>query len=327
MPEPVLAPSASRLTILPVQHVDLWGMYKKALASFWTAEEVQAALGSGKDRVDFERMRPEEREFLERVLAFFAAADGIVIENAARRFLDEVQWAEARAFYACQLMMETIHSETYSLLIAALVPSEKRQRELLESVESMPTVKAKAQWALKWVESRRSFAHRLVAFACLEGVAFSAAFASIFWLRHRGMGFPALCLANEFIARDEGMHTDFACLLYGHLEHKLSDKEAHTIVQGCVDVEKQFIAEALPARMVGMNADQLLEYVQFCADRLLGSLGHKALYGARNPFQWMEQISIGVGKTNFFEREVSEYRLPGVGISAAEQEVSMDADF
>lgn len=321
--EPMLAPSEDRLVIFPVEHGDLWGMYKKAVSSFWTAEEIQAALGAGKDRADFERLQPAERTFLENVLAFFAAADGIVIENCARRFLDEVQWAEARAFYACQLLMETIHSETYSLLIAALIPNHKRQNELLHAVETMPSVRAKAQWAMKWMDSRKSFAHRLVAFACLEGVAFSAAFASIFWLRHRGYGMPATCLANEFIARDEGMHANFACMLYVKLLNKLSDKDMHAIVQGCVEVEQAFVNEALPQGMVGMNAEQLIQYVKYCADHLLGAMGHKALYNVSNPFQWMEQISIGVGKTNFFERQVSEYRLP----DADGQEVSMDADF
>ena len=328
MADPILAKSESRLTILPIRHPDLWDMYKKALASFWTAEEVQAALAAGKDRADFDRLRPEERRFLERVLAFFAAADGIVIENCARRFLDEVQVAEARAFYACQLMMETIHSETYSLLIAALIPSAEAQAELLAATETLPSVRAKAQWATRWMDSRRGFAHRLVAFACLEGVAFSAAFASIFWIKHRGYGLPGLCLSNEFIARDEALHTDFACRLYGKLGQRLSDKEAQSVVQGCVEVERQFVEDALPEGMVGMNAKQLLQYVRFCADRLLGALGHKQLYGATNPFRWMEQMSIGsTGKTNFFERQVSEYRLPGVGSSGADQVVCMDADF
>jgi len=319
--EPMLKSSPASLVMFPVKHQDLWGMYKKAVSSFWVAEEIQAALGAGKDRKDYERLSGAEQRFLDTVLAFFAAADGIVIENCARRFLAEVQWSEARAFYGFQLAMENVHSEVYSLLIASLVPDTRRQKQLLEATESMPNVGAKAQWALRWLDSRRSFAQRLVAFACLEGVAFSAAFASIFWLKHRGKGFPALCLANEFIARDEGMHTDFACMLYRKLNTPLSDKDVYSIVQGCVDVERQFIADALPDRMVGMNADQMNQYVRFCADRLLRSLGHKALFGDPNPFSWMEMLSIGVGKTNFFERQVSEYRMAG------DTSISMDADF
>lgn len=326
--EPMLAPTPDRLTMFPVRRPDLWEMYKKQVASFWTAEEIQAALGNGRDREDYKRLKPAERDFLDHVLAFFAAADGIVVENCARKFLCEVQWPEARAFYGFQTAMEGIHGEVYSLLITSLVEEAGRQQVLLDAVTTMPCVERKAQWALKWMESRKSFAHRLVAFACLEGVAFSAAFACIFWLRHRGHGFPAVLLANEFIARDEGLHADFACLLYRHLEAPLPEKEARAIVEGCVEVEYQFVEEALPEGLVGMNKAQLTQYVEFCADRLLRALGHaKPLYGVANPFAWMELISISTSKTNFFEREVSNYRMKGVGQDIKEQAFTVEADF
>ena len=323
----MLTPTPDRLTMFPILRHDLWDLYKKQVASFWTAEEVQAALGSGKDREDYKRLSEPEREFLDHILAFFSAADGIVIENCARKFLGEVQWPEARAFYGCQTFMEGIHSEVYSILIMALVEDRKRQDYLLTATQNMASVERKAQWALRWMESRKSFGHRLVAFACLEGVAFSSAFASIFWLRHRGAGLPALCLSNEFISRDEGLHTDFACALYRHLEAPLPEKEVRAVVQGCVDVEYQFIEEALPKGLTGINAGQLKQYVRFCADRLLRALGYKNMFEDANPFTFMELISIGTSKSNFFEREVSQYRLRGVNLNMDEECFRMDANF
>ena len=304
--EPMLKENPSRFVIFPIQFKELWLMYKKAQASFWTAEEIDLA----NDLRDWDGLTADEQFFIKHVLAFFAASDGIVNENLVERFCSEVQYPEARFFYGFQIMIENIHSETYSLLIDTYVKDKAEKSHLFNALETVPCVRKKADWALRWIEGSNRFAERLVAFAVVEGIFFSGSFCAIFWLKKRGL-MPGLTFSNELISRDEGMHCDFACLLYSMLEKKLTNDELHAIIGEAVDYEKEFVCEALPVSLIGMNADMMSQYIEFCADRLLVALGAPRLYEAKNPFDWMELISLQ-GKTNFFEKRVAEYQKANV---------------
>ncbi len=304
--EPILLDNKQRFVLFPIKYPEVWKAYKKAEASFWTAEEVDLA----HDQTDFDKLTPDEKHFVTHVLAFFAGADGIVNENLVERFMSEVQLPEARCFYGFQIAIENIHSEMYSLLIDTYVKDNKEKETLFNAIETVPCVAKKANWALRWITESKRFAERLVAFAVVEGIFFSGSFCAIFWLKKRGL-MPGLTFSNELISRDEGMHCDFACLLYSMLENKLTDEELHTIVGDAVEHEKEFICDALPVSLIGMNKEMMSTYIEFCADRLLVALGAPKLYNATNPFDWMELISLQ-GKTNFFEKRVSEYQKAGV---------------
>jgi ribonucleoside-diphosphate reductase beta chain len=323
--EPILTETTNQYVMFPIQYQECWEMYKLALASIWTTEEIdlQPDLSDWKTKLN-----DNEKYFISRILAFFAASDGIVNENLAQRFMNEVKVAEIKAFYGFQIAMENIHSETYSLLIDTLVEKNK-QRELFESMSTIPCIKKKADWALRWIhDANSSFAERLVAFAAVEGIFFSGSFCSIFWLKKRGL-MPGLTFSNELISRDEGLHCDFACLLYKMLVHKLKPERVYEIIKDSVVYEQEFVQEALPVSLIGMNAKLMSEYIEFCADRLLYALGYPKLYNTKNPFDWMELISLQ-GKTNFFERRVSEYQKAGVAIKADGQEDNifcLNADF
>lgn len=309
---PLLDPNPDRFSVFPIRHPDLWRFYKQAQASIWTAEEIDLSSDRWGD------LRPEEQHFIKHVLAFFATADGIVNENLASRFMREVQLPEARCFYGFQVAMENIHGETYSLLLDHYVRDSSERDRLFRAIDTMPTVRLKAQWALRWIEDERaSFAERLVAFAAVEGIFFSGSFCAIFWLKKRGL-MPGLTFSNELISRDEGLHCDFACHLYSNLlpqSHRLSVERLHEIIDSAVSIEKAFVCEALPVSLIGMNDALMSSYIEFCADRLLSSIGCQAMYRTSNPFDWMEQISLQ-GKTNFFEKRVSDYQKSGVMASA-----------
>lgn len=322
LPEPILVSSKTRFVLFPIRYSKIWDMYKKAESSFWTAEEVDLS----QDRMDWEKLTKDERFYLTHVLAFFAASDGIVNENLAKNFCGEVQIPEARAFYAFQMAIENIHSEMYSLLIDTYVKDDDEKDKLFRGIETIPTIASKAKWALKWTDSEKaSFAERLVAFAAVEGIFFSGSFCAIFWMKKRGL-LPGLCFSNELISRDEGMHCDFACLLYTELVNKLPESRVQEIICTAVDGEKEFIRDALPVALLGMNADQMCTYIEFCADRLMVALGYTKTYHAKNPFNWMEMISVD-GKTNFFEKKVGEYAKARVGCSAEDMKFTTDADF
>jgi ribonucleoside-diphosphate reductase beta chain len=292
--EPMLQENESRFVIFPIKHDDLWTMFKKAQASFWTAEEIDLAM----DMRDWESLNADEQHFVKHVLAFFAASDGIVNENLVERFCGEVQYPEARFFYGFQIMIENIHSETYSLLIDTYVKDKHEKASLFNALETVPCVRKKADWAMKWITDSKRFAERLVAFAVVEGIFFSGSFCAIYWLKKRGL-MPGLTFSNELISRDEGMHCDFACMLYAKLEKKLTDEELHTIVSEAVVYEKEFVCDALSVDLIGMNSRMMSTYIEFCADRLLVALGAPKLYNAANPFDWMELISLQ-GKTCAF---------------------------
>ncbi|KAL0574802.1 Ribonucleotide-diphosphate reductase (RNR), small subunit [Marasmius crinis-equi] len=301
-PEPLLALSSDRFVLFPIKYDEIWQMYKKAEASFWKAEEIDLS----KDLRDWKSLTNDERFFLSRILAFFVSADGIVNENLVSRFSAEVTVPEARCFYGFQIMMENIHSETYSLLIDTYINDTTEKDLLFSALDRIPSVQKKAEWALKWISDKdRTFAERLVAFAAVEGVFFSGAFAAIFWLKKRGL-MPGLTFSNELIARDEGLHTDFAVLLFGMLQSKASYATVKEIIEEAVSVEKEFMQDGLPVDLIGMNAKAMGQYIEFVADRLMKSLGFSAVYNAKNPFDFMELISLE-GKTNFFEKRVSEY--------------------
>jgi ribonucleoside-diphosphate reductase beta chain len=295
-----LHPSEDRFVLFPIRDKEIWGMYKKAQALFWTAEELDLS----QDVKDFAKLSKNEQHFIEQTLAFFAASDGIVNENLAMNFMSEVQLPEARCFYGFQIMMENIHSEVYSQLIETYVEKSK-QATLFQGIQNFDAIRAKANWALRWINRDKSFAERLVAFACVEGISFSSAFASIFYLKKRGLMVHGLGKSNEFIARDEGLHRDFACLLYSKID-KADPGVVQDIVRSCVDTELQFVQESLPVSLIGMNADDMGEYVRYVADNLLTALGVARIYNVKNPFGWMDVISLQ-GKTNFFESRVSEY--------------------
>ncbi|QPG73754.1 Ribonucleotide-diphosphate reductase (RNR), small subunit [Brettanomyces nanus] len=306
--EPLLKENKHRFVMFPIQYEDIWQMYKKAEASFWTAEEIDLS----KDMIDWNnKMNANERYFISRVLAFFAASDGIVDENLIQNFTQNVQLPEARAFYGFQIMVENIHSETYSLLLETYVTDKKESDYLFNAIETIPPIKEKALWALRWINNKDAlYAERLVAFAAIEGVFFSGSFASIFWLKKKGL-MPGLTFSNELICRDEGLHTDFACLLFSHLKHPPSTKIITRIMTEAVDIEKTFWRDALPVSLLGMNCDMMCQYVEFCADRLLIALGSEKIFNSQNPFDFMENISLA-GKTNFFEKRVSDYQKAGV---------------
>ncbi len=304
--EPILKQNNNRFVLFPIEHDDIWSYYKKAEASFWTAEEIDL----GQDLKDWDMLTGDERHFIKHVLAFFAASDGIVNENLAENFVSEVQYTEAKFFYGFQIAIENIHSETYSLLIDTYVKDVKEKDGLFNALDTMDCVKKKADWALRWIDEG-NFAERLVAFAAVEGIFFSGSFCSIFWLKKRGL-MPGLTFSNELISRDEGLHCDFACLLYNnHLVNKLSNEAIQTIIADAVTIEKEFVTDALPVRLIGMNAELMCQYIEFVADRLLMELNCSKIYHSTNPFDFMEMISLQ-GKTNFFEKRVGEYQKAGV---------------
>lgn len=319
--EPLLIENKNRFVLFPIQHSDIWQMYKKAEASFWTAEEIDLSA----DQSDWQKMDDGERHFVSHVLAFFAASDGIVNENLGVNFFNEVQLPEAKCFYGFQIMMENIHAETYSLLIDTYIKDPKEKNHLFNALETVPCVGKKGSWALKWINSE-NFAERLVAFAAVEGIFFSGSFCSIFWLKKRGL-MPGLTFSNELISRDEGLHCDFACLLYtNHLIGKLSKDRVYEIITDAVKIEQEFVTDALPVNLIGMNAKLMGEYIEFVADRLLISLGYPKFYNANNPFDFMEMISLQ-GKTNFFEKRVAEYQKAGVMSEKDQHKFSLEEDF
>ncbi|KZV64119.1 ribonucleotide reductase [Peniophora sp. CONT] len=325
--ETILVPNTNRFVLFPIQYPEIWKLYKVAQACFWTAEEIDLS----KDKRDWEqKLSSDERHFVSHVLAFFAASDGIVNENLVERFSSEVQIAEARCFYGFQIMVENIHSETYSLLIQTYIDNPIERNRLFTAIDSMPTVSAKAQWALKWISDIHSpFSHRLVAFAAVEGIFFSGSFAAIFWLKKRGL-MPGLTFSNELICRDEGMHTEFACTLFASLKMRPEAALIQSIVREAVIIEKQFLSEleALPVALIGMNSSAMCQYIEYVADRLLCSLGYSKVYDAQNPFDFMDMISME-GKTNFFEKRVSEYakRVQVEWDGALQNTFTLDDDF
>lgn len=320
--EPILEENKDRFVLFPIKHDDIWSFYKKAEASFWTAEEIDLS----PDLIDWEnKLNDDERHFIKHVLAFFAASDGIVNENLAENFVAEVQYTEAKFFYGFQIAMENIHSETYSLLIDTYIKDSKEKNQLFNAIETMDCVRKKADWALRWIDEG-NFAERLIAFAAVEGIFFSGSFCSIFWLKKRGL-MPGLSFSNELISRDEGLHCDFACLLYNnHLNNKLSTETVKSIILDAVEIEKEFILESLPVKLIGMNSDLMSQYIEFVADRLLAELGCEKVFNVSNPFDFMDMISIQ-GKTNFFEKRVGEYQKAGVMSGKEGNSFSMDEDF
>lgn len=321
--EPILQENKDRFVLFPIAHNDIWEFYKKAEASFWTAEEIDLS----QDLTDWANLNDGERHFITHVLAFFAASDGIVNENLAEHFVAEVQYTEAKFFYGFQIAIENIHSETYSLLIDTYVKDPKEKDRLFHAIETMEPVKKKADWALRWID-KGNFQERLIAFAAVEGIFFSGSFCSIFWLKKRGL-MPGLSFSNELISRDEGLHCDFACLLYtNHVVNKLEDERVIEIIEDAVEIEKEFVTESLPVKLIGMNADLMCQYIEFVADRLLVELIGKKIYNSENPFDFMEMISLQ-GKTNFFEKRVGDYQKAGVmsGMDDKKSKFSLDEDF
>lgn len=320
--EPILQENKDRFVLFPIKHDDIWRFYKRAEASFWTAEEIDLS----PDLIDWEnKLNEDEKYFIKHVLAFFAASDGIVNENLAENFVAEVQYTEAKFFYGNQIAMENIHSETYSLLIDTYIKDKADKDNLFNAIETMECVKKKADWALRWIDEG-SFAERLIAFAAVEGIFFSGSFCSIFWLKKRGL-MPGLSFSNELISRDEGLHCDFACLLYNnHLKNKLPKEKVRSIILNAVEIEKEFILEALPVRLIGMNSDLMSQYIEFVADRLLSELDCEKEFNVKNPFDFMDMISMQ-GKTNFFEKRVGEYQKAGVMSGSESKSFSVDEDF
>jgi ribonucleotide reductase beta subunit family protein with ferritin-like domain len=297
-------------------------MYKKSEGSFWTAEEIDFS----QDRKGWEKLTPNEQHYIKHILAFFAASDGIVMENLAERFLGEVQIPEARSFYSFQIAMENIHSETYSLLIDNLVENVEEQNKLFRAVENFPGIKQKADWGIKWIKSAKKFATRLVAFAAVEGIFFSGSFLGIFWIKKRKIPIPGLIFSNELISRDEGLHTDFACLLYSMLKVQLSQEEVYDIITQAVTIEEGFVSESLPVSLIGMNVSLAIQYIHFVADRLIISLGYKPIYNEPNPFDWMVMQSLQ-GKTNFFEKRVSDYSLSNINTKSTSSNLHTSSTF
>ena len=312
--EPLLTPDDKRFVMFPIKYDDIWAMYKKQVDCFWRPEEIDLS----KDLDDWAKLNDDEKHFISMILAFFAASDGIVLENLAQRFMSDVQISEARAFYGFQIAMENIHSESYSLLIETYIKDKEQKHKLFNAIENYPCIKKKSDWAQKWIhDNRSSFATRLVAFACIEGIFFSGAFSSIFWLKKRGL-MPGLTFSNELISRDEALHCEFAILLYSKLEKKLAKAKIHDIIKECVEIEIEFICNALPCRLIGMNSDLMGQYIQFVADRLCVQLGYPKIYNVANSLDYMELISLE-SKTNFFEKRLGEYALANVN--------KTDADF
>jgi ribonucleoside-diphosphate reductase subunit M2 len=310
--EPLLAPDDNRFVMFPIKYQDIWDMYKKQVDCFWRAEEIDLT----KDFSQWESLNADERYFISMILAFFAASDGIVLENLASRFMNEIQVSEARAFYGFQIAMENIHSQTYSMLIETYIKDKVEKNRLFNAIEHFPSIKKKSDWAQKWIhDNRSSFATRLVAFACVEGIFFSGAFCSIYWLKKRGL-MPGLTFSNELISRDEALHCEFAVLLYSKMVKKIDKSRIHEIIKDAVEIETEFICDALPCRLIGMNSELMTQYIQFVADRLCLQLGYKKIYNVSNPFQFMDLISLE-SKTNFFERDVSDYALANKDITDA----------
>ncbi|RME19819.1 MAG: ribonucleoside-diphosphate reductase [Bacteroidetes bacterium] len=320
--EKILQENKDRFVLFPIQYHDIWEMYKKAESSFWTAEEIDLM----QDLQDWNnKLNEDEKHFIKHVLAFFAASDGIVNENLAVNFLREVQFPEARCFYGFQVMIENIHSETYSLLIDTYIKDNDEKNKLFHAIDTVPCVGKKAEWALRWIK-KGSFVERLIAFAAVEGIFFSGSFCSIFWLKKRGL-MPGLSFSNELISRDEGLHCDFACLLYTkYIENKLPESTVQQIIREAVSIEHEFVRDAIPVRLIGMNADLMCQYIEFVADRLLTALGCSKIFNVSNPFDFMEMISLQ-GKTNFFEKRVSEYKKAAVGTKLQENTFKLDEDF
>ncbi|GAB2829777.1 ribonucleoside-diphosphate reductase small subunit [Ferruginibacter profundus] len=318
--EILLKENKDRFVILPINYPKIWEQYKRHEASFWTAEEIDL---SG-DMKDWENLNDGERHFISHVLAFFAASDGIVNENLAVNFMSEVQLPEARCFYGFQIMMENIHSETYALLIDTYIKNAEEKHKLFHAIDTIPAVKKKAEWALRWIDNG-TFAERLVAFAAVEGIFFSGSFCSIFWLKKRGL-MPGLTFSNELISRDEGLHCEFACLLYKMLKNQLTEQQVQKIITDAVTIEKEFITEALPVGLIGMNAELMQQYIEFVADRWLSELGYATVFNTTNPFDFMEMISLQ-GKTNFFEKRVGDYQKAGVMGTKETQSFSLEEDF
>ena len=322
--EPLLEPSLDRFCTFPIKYHDIWEYYKKAQASFWTSEEIDLA----GDYSDFEKLKSSEQHFIKNVLAFFASSDGIVLENLGVRFMKEIQIPEARAFYGFQIMIENTHSELYSQLIENLIKEPIEKTNLFKAIETIDCVKQKAEWAMKWITSSDTFAERLIAFACIEGIFFSGSFCAIFWIKKRNL-MHGLTFSNELISRDEGLHRDFACLLYSKLVNKLPESRILEIVLEAVRIEKYFVTESLPVSLVGMNSSLMSDYISFVADHLLVSLGQPKYFKVSNPFDWMELISLQ-GKTNFFEKRVGDYQKSGVMASLSiqdDRQFSIDQDF
>lgn len=319
--EVLLRENPDRFVIFPIRHHKIWKAYKNAVGTFWTAEEIDLS----SDRYDWEnKLNDNERHFIKNVLAFFAGSDGIVMENLAQRFFNEVQLPEARSFYGFQIAMENIHSETYSLLIETYIIDTVEKDRLLRGIQTIPAVGKKAQWAFKWIQDQNSnFATRLVAFAAVEGIFFSGSFCSIYWLKRRGL-MPGLTFSNELISRDEGMHTDFAVLLFEMIKNKPSQTVIHEMFREAVEIEKEFIIDSIPCKLIGMNSDMMTEYIKFVADRLLVQLGYEKIWNATNPFDFMELISLRP-KSSFFEVRVGEYQRANVG--KAQEEMKFDMEF
>lgn len=321
MSDPLFQDNPNRFVLFPIQYEDIWTLYKKAVAVFWTAEEVDLS----KDTKDWDNLTNNERYFISNIIAFFAGSDGIVNENLSINFLNEIQIPEARAFYGFQIAIENIHNEMYSLLIDSYIKDKQEKQRLFGAIENIPCVKKKAEWALKWIDNKYQYARRLVAFACVEGIFFSGSFCAIYWLKERGV-MPGLTTSNEFIARDEGLHTQFACLLYSKLKNKLSQETIYAIIKDAVEIEKEFITESLPCNLLGMNASLMRDYIEFVADRLSVQLGCEKIYNTVCPFAFMERIGLE-GKTNFFEKRVAEYSRAGVGKNQEQMAFSLDTDF
>jgi len=319
--EPILTPNPNRFTLFPITYPKLFELYKQHVAVFWSSEEIDLT----KDLKDWVKLSANERHFIKNILAFFAGSDGIVMENIAGHFVSDVQIPEARQFYSVQMMMEAIHSESYSLLIDTYIDDKAEKLHLFQAIQTIPCVKQKADWALKYMSSNESFATRLIAFSVVEGIFFSGSFCAIYWIKERGL-MPGLTTSNEFIARDEGLHTTFACTLYQEIVKKVEQDKVHQIVQEAVEIEKRFITESLPCSLIGMNSGLMSQYIEFVADRLCSQLGYSKIYHTPNPFDFMERISLD-GKDNFFEKRVSSYSKAGVGKTAQEMSFAMDADF
>tara|TARA_B110000914_G_C15503366_1_gene467048 strand:- start:922 stop:1899 length:978 start_codon:yes stop_codon:yes gene_type:complete len=320
--EPLLNPIHNRLVLFPIKFPVVWSEYKKQMACFWTAEEIDFS----KDKNDWVSLNDAEKRFIKYILAFFAASDAIVLDNIVSRFSSEVQITEVQFCYQFQVMMEQIHSEVYSLLIDTYITDQTEKTELFQAVENVPSIQQKAKWAIKWMEDKTSnFATRIVAFAAIEGIFFSGSFCAIFWLKKRGL-MPGLTFSNELISRDEGLHTDFAVLLYGMLEKKLTQKEIYELISEAVEIEQNFIINAVPCNLIGMNSTLMKTYIEFVADRLIIQLGYEPKYNAKNPFDFMELISL-TSKENFFEKRVSNYSMSSVGKSAEDMSFALDVDF
>lgn len=317
--EPLLATDDNRFVMFPIKYEDIWKMYKKQMDCFWRAEEIDLS----KDLSHWDALNKDEQYFISMILAFFAASDGIVLENLAQRFMSDIQVSEARAFYGFQIMMENVHSETYSNLIETYIKDKEEKNKLFNAISNYPCIKKKSDWAQKWIhDNRSSFATRLVAFACVEGIFFSGAFCSIFWLKKRGL-MPGLTFSNELISRDEALHCEFAVLLYSKLLKKMDKARIHEIIKEAVEIETEFICQALPCKLIGMNSQLMTQYIQFVADRLCVQLGYKKIYNVVNPFDWMELISLE-GKTNFFEKRNDSYALANKTISDNDFELTDD---